>query len=332
MTEYETDIELIDGSNLKYVYIDEYKIEIYDIPYLERIKGLYGFIYVTTNLINGKMYVGQKKVSKKDSHWKTYLGSGTALKNSIKKYGKENFDRKIIDIAFNKNELNWLEYFYTKRFDCVDRDIWYNIIYGGKGGGGMKGKKFTEEHKKKLSESKKGDKNPNYGKKYTEEELEKLSKRMSGENNPMYGKTLDLSPNYGRKHTEETKQKMREAALGEKNHNYGKPVSEKQKEKYKKYLELHGNPNNKQVLQYSLDGDFIKKYDSAKQAYEETHINHSHICGCCRGDLNSAGGYQWRYCDKNDNDFPLKIEKYQRFKKEKEHTLKNGQAVIFPAH
>lgn len=133
MTEYETDIELIDGSKLKYVYIDEYQIEVYDVSYLERIKGLYGFIYVTTNLINGKMYVGQRKLRHKNNQnsWKTYLGSGTHLKNAIKKYGKENFDRKIIDIAFNKNELNWLEYFYTKRFNSVEKENWYNIVYGG---------------------------------------------------------------------------------------------------------------------------------------------------------------------------------------------------------
>lgn len=317
MTEYETDIELIDGSNLKYILIDGFQIEIYDVPYLERIKGLYGFIYVTTNLINGKMYVGQRKINKKDSHWKTYLGSGKILKNAIKKYGKENFDRKIIAIAFDKNELNWLEYFYTRRFDCVDSNVWYNIIYGGKCGGGMKGRKFTEEHIKKLSESKKGEKNPNYGKKYTEKELKELSERMSGNRNPMYGKEGEKSPNYGKKHSKETKQKMREAALGEKNHNYGKSPSKETKEKYQKYLELNGNPNNKIVLQYSLNGDFIKKYENATIAAKENNINHSQICGCCREELKSAGGYQWKYNNKNDNKIPLKIEPYKRHNKEK---------------
>ena len=112
------------------INIDGYEVGIYSIEYLTRIKGLYGFIYITTNLINGKMYIGQKK-SKNDTHWKGYLGSGVALKRAIKKYGKENFDRKIIDIAFNAHELNYLEYFYTQIFDVVKKESWYNQCYGG---------------------------------------------------------------------------------------------------------------------------------------------------------------------------------------------------------
>ena len=65
----------------------------------------------------------------------------------------------------------------------------------------LKGKKLSEEHKKKLSKAKKG--------KYT------------GEKHSMYGKH----------HSEESKKKMSEAHKGEKNHNYGKKMSEEQKKK-----------------------------------------------------------------------------------------------------
>ena len=44
------------------------------------------FVYITTNLINKKQYVGSHYGNKDDS----YLGSGYVLKLSIKKYGKEN--------------------------------------------------------------------------------------------------------------------------------------------------------------------------------------------------------------------------------------------------
>lgn len=46
------------------INIDGIEIGVYSIEYLEKINGLYGFIYVTTNLINGKMYVGQKKLGR----------------------------------------------------------------------------------------------------------------------------------------------------------------------------------------------------------------------------------------------------------------------------
>ena len=51
------------------------------------IENPYGFIYITTNMVNGKRYIGQKKFC---DGWKTYLGSGKLLKEAIKKYGKEN--------------------------------------------------------------------------------------------------------------------------------------------------------------------------------------------------------------------------------------------------
>ena len=45
------------------------------------IKNPYGFIYITTNMINGKRYIGQKKFC---NRWKTYLGSGTLLIKALK--------------------------------------------------------------------------------------------------------------------------------------------------------------------------------------------------------------------------------------------------------
>ena len=66
----------------------------------------YGFIYITTNMINGKKYIGQKIF---DNKFNNYLGSGKLLKQAIKKYGKKNFYREIITITYNKNELNKLE-------------------------------------------------------------------------------------------------------------------------------------------------------------------------------------------------------------------------------
>ena len=149
---------------------------------------MYGFIYITTNLVNGKRYLGQRKYS---NGWKSYLGSGVALKNAIKKYGKDNFKREIIIEAETAKELNQLEYELSIEYDVVNSDDWYNLCYGG---GATNGYVFSEESKQKMSEKAKdrfaGEKNPMYGvhRKHTEEEKQHLHDINSGEKNPMYGR------------------------------------------------------------------------------------------------------------------------------------------------
>ena len=51
-----------------------------------------------------------------------------------------------------------------------------------------KGRVFSEEHRRRLSEAEKGEKNHNYGKHLSEETKQKIREAVSGENNPMYGK------------------------------------------------------------------------------------------------------------------------------------------------
>jgi group I intron endonuclease len=178
-----------DKNEIRTIIIGNYTIYTYGMDYIKRIKNLYGFIYITTNMINGKKYVGQRKMDK-NSKWKSYLGSGEALKKAINKYGKENFHREIIDIAFDKNELNILEKYYTILFDTVNDDNWYNMCYGG--GTYI----LTEEQRKEMSERMKSEANPMLGRKHTEEELKFLRQRFSGKNNPMHGKSGVNSPNH----------------------------------------------------------------------------------------------------------------------------------------
>lgn len=58
-----------------------------------------------------------------------------------------------------------------------------------------------------------------------------------------------------------------------------------------------GLAKGKAVLQYDLNGTFIKEYPSANQASFDTDIDHSSICACCRSEYQQAGGYQWKYLD-----------------------------------
>lgn len=86
----------------------------------------YGYIYLTTNKINGKRYIGQHK--SKDWDYK-YFGSGKILKQALEKYGINNFTCFPLTWAWNKNELDQLEKEYITHYKPE-----YNISKGGNGG------------------------------------------------------------------------------------------------------------------------------------------------------------------------------------------------------
>jgi group I intron endonuclease len=106
-------------------------------------------IYKTTNLINGKIYIGQDSKNRPQ-----YLGSGVYLKKAIKKYGKNNFIKEILEDSIStKDILNLREIYWIKKFNSIDSNIGYNLT---KGGNGSLGIKVSEEKRKKISESLKG--------------------------------------------------------------------------------------------------------------------------------------------------------------------------------
>ena len=51
------------------------------------------------------------------------------------------------------------------------------------------------------------------------------------------------------------------------------------------------------ILQFSIDGTFVKEWSSATEAYHQLGISQGNICSCCKGRLKHAGGYVWRYKD-----------------------------------
>jgi len=86
------------------------------------------FIYKTTNLLNGKIYIGQD--SKNNPK---YFGSGLYLNKSIKKYGIENFKKEIL-FSFNSKEEALLKEEEIVDMLFVDRQDTYNFKIGGEGG------------------------------------------------------------------------------------------------------------------------------------------------------------------------------------------------------
>jgi group I intron endonuclease len=103
------------------------------------------------------------------------------------KYGTDNFKVEILENVIDEN-LDERETYYINTFNTLVPNG-YNIQVGGQG----KGRQHCEVSRKLMSESKLGEKNPNFGKPRTDETKAKISNAKKGEKHHFYGKTLTLS-------------------------------------------------------------------------------------------------------------------------------------------
>lgn len=88
----------------------------------------YYFVYQTTNLVNGKIYIGVHKTNNINDG---YLGSGHMLTNAINKYGKPNFSRQILKFCKTEEEM-YQEEAKLVNEEFIARNDTYNITLGGK--------------------------------------------------------------------------------------------------------------------------------------------------------------------------------------------------------
>ena len=239
------------------------------------------------------------------------------LQNSYNKYGKENFEFKIILYCSPENLI-----FYEQR--AINSYNFRNELYNlSPTAGSPKGYNHSEETKKKMSEDRKGINNNMYGKNHTEESKKNMSKSTSGKNHPMYGK----------KHTKETKKKLSEANKGrtglngKENPMYGKKHSEESKKKMsvsskkinlskktlKKMSESKSGKNNPMYGKrghfccnsksiYQIDKNthkIIKKWNSIKDASLSLGVNEASISKVCREQQKTAGDFIWKYVEDN---------------------------------
>jgi hypothetical protein len=112
---------------------------------------LFNFVFVTTNLINGKQYVGDHSSNDLEC-WKTkhYLGSGKIIIKAVEKYKKENFSRKILEFFPTKQEAFDAQEKYIKQFNTLNINGGYNVSPSG--GHGAK-KCWSENSKEQMSRS-----------------------------------------------------------------------------------------------------------------------------------------------------------------------------------
>lgn len=181
-------------------------------------------IYKITNKQNGKIYIGAHSTNNPDDN---YYGSGKLILRALEKYGIKGFTKKILHTFETKEEMYVRESeIVTQEF--VNRYDTYNVNIGGSAppitihteesrarvSQQFKGKPISEEHKAKISATKKDGYHPYRGKELTKEHKEK-----------------NRQAQIGRKHTIETKAKMRKNMLGENNPNYDRIFSTEHRKK-----------------------------------------------------------------------------------------------------
>jgi group I intron endonuclease len=250
-------------------------------------------IYKTTNTINNKIYIGQDKNNNPN-----YLGSGNLIKQSIKKYGRNNFSKEILCVCNTIDELNDKERFYINEYSSTNKKIGYNIAVGGTNGVMLKrkhsektklkmrlsalGKKKSETHCKNIGLSKKG-------RIVSDEERKKRS-----ENSPLKGvKKYPLSvevkekiskSKIGKIASKKTKEKMSKSHMGIKNSFYGKKHSED-------YLLRKRKP----IIQLDINENFINEWPSITKASEHLKIECSGISFVLNGKYKTSGGFKFKY-------------------------------------
>jgi len=130
---------------------------------------MYYIIYKTINIINGRYYIGKRKTPYADGG--SYLGSGKALKEAIKKYGREAFRKEILHYCSSFEEMNALERQIINE-DVLADALSYNMKIGGTGGRG-RGFTHSKETRDKISVA-------GLGRIVTQEQREQKSKDMKG--------------------------------------------------------------------------------------------------------------------------------------------------------
>ena len=232
-------------------------------------------IYLITNKINGKRYVGQT-INVLEVRWKSHLsdfknGKEYPLYLAMKKHGIENFAVKILAKCNTIDELNHRETYYIRLLNThVSKERGYNIRLGGMNA------PLSEIHKKKIGDAQRGISKPNH----TEESKRKISEANRGVPKTKEHKLKLAEANTGVSFTEERKENLSKAW-----------VNRQGKEEFLEKFTAFGKKKSKPIF---CNENGIT-YPSIHAASRELGLFRQHIKRVLLGQTKQTKGYTFRW-------------------------------------
>ncbi len=262
-------------------------------------------IYSVTNTLNGKVYIGQTARPHKRRHQHNWSGSGcTALRAAVQKYGKENFEFKILCWCPDKPYADYVERGLIKAHDT--RRVGYNICVGGEGFGSGKdhpryGIALSDEHKAKVAAALKG-------KKKAPEHAAKVAATWIGKKHTVEARANMSAAHMGHTHTEETKAKMAQRMRG---NTYCKGVKFSEERKRQISEALTGLRRNEETrakiarakeikgrVRAQRGGDVVF-FESPSLCAEYLKTSRDNVMRYLRGERKCRNGWVVAWADKN---------------------------------
>jgi len=260
-----------------------------------------GAVYRITHKASGTTYVGSTNDMKR--RWRDHRGSlrrgvhdNLRLQRAWDKHGEDAFEWVALEHGIADEELVTREQYWLNWHR--GRGEVYN--FGECAAHAMRGRRLSAERRRKLSESKKGEKNPNWGKSLSEEAKRRLSeankgKKLGVEHRHKIGRAMSgkNNPNWGKPLSEETRRKLGKALSGENHPGWGKSLSKATRQKI-------GEANAKPypAFIHRETGEVIPAGVNLSRLCRERGLNKGLMCSVVHGRQNHHHG--WMLAGKED--------------------------------